>query len=218
MNKPFIIGVAGGSGSGKTTFLNNLKESFSENSICFLSMDNYYKPKEHQEKDGNDEYHFDLPTSFRRENFLYDVTRLVQGETIEIPEYTFNNPLATSQKLVYKPAPVIVLEGIYVFYFEEIVELLDLKIFLDAHEHLKLIRRIKRDAAERNYPLEDVLYRYEHHVFPTFKKYIEPTKFIADIIINNNESMNTAIETLRPFLERKINNKPDYKSPFSEKL
>ncbi|MCO5248866.1 MAG: uridine kinase [Chitinophagales bacterium] len=205
MQKPYLIGVTGGSGSGKTTFINKLKDIFSEEQICFLSMDNYYKPREIQEKDENNEYHFDLPSSFKRKDFARDVKKLMNGEVVRLMEYTFNNPLASAREVVYRPASIIIVEGIYVLYFEEIVKLLDLRIYLDAHEHLKLIRRIKRDAEERNYPLEDVLYRYEKHVFPTFKKYIEPTKFQADIIINNNENLDGAIKMVMPFLENKIN-------------
>lgn len=204
MQKPYVIGITGGSGSGKTTFINRLFQQFSKEEVCFLSMDNYYKNRDQQIKDDNEQYNFDLPSSFRRQDFYDDLSTLVNGGTVRLMEYTFNNPLATAKEIVYSSAPVIIVEGIFVFYFEEISKMLDLKIFLDASEHLKLIRRIKRDAEERNYPLDDVLYRYQYHVHPTFEQFILPMKAQADIIINNNHRLDGAIELIAPFLKEKV--------------
>lgn len=204
MQKPYIIGITGGSGSGKTTLIRNLHTLFTAEEVCFLSMDNYYKKREEQETDENDQKNFDLPSSFRREDFFNDLNKLISGESVTIQEYTFNNPLAQASTITYLPAPVILVEGIFVFYFEEIARLIDLKIFLDASEHLKLIRRIKRDAEERNYPLDDVLYRYQHHVHPTYEKYILPMKSHADIVINNNYSFSIALDVLGPFIRQKV--------------
>ena len=96
MHKPYVIGITGGSGSGKTTFMNRLFKEFSSHEVCLLSMDNYYKKREEQDKDCNDQFNFDLPTSFRREEFFNDLNKLIKGETVTIKEYTFNNPLATA--------------------------------------------------------------------------------------------------------------------------
>ena len=184
--------------------MNRLFKEFSSHEVCLLSMDNYYKKREEQDKDCNDQFNFDLPTSFRREEFFNDLNKLIKGETVTIKEYTFNNPLVTANEITYQSAPVIIVEGIFVFYFEEISKLMDLKIFLDASEHLKLIRRIKRDAEERNYPLDDVLYRYQYHVYPTFEQFILPMRFQADIIINNNHRLDGALELVRPFMKEKV--------------
>lgn len=204
MHKPYVIGITGGSGSGKTTLINRLFHEFSPSEICLLSMDNYYKKREEQLADNNEQLNFDLPTSFKREEFFSDLNKLINGETVTIKEYTFNNPLVTAKDITYLSAPVIIVEGIFVFYFEEIAKLMDLKIFLDASEHLKLIRRIKRDAEERNYPLDDVLYRYQYHVHPTYEQYILPMKHQADIIINNNHRLDGALELIGPFLKEKV--------------
>lgn len=204
MKKPYIIGLTGGSGSGKTTFINQLCHHFSKEELCLLSLDNYYKKREEQLVDENDEKHFDLPTSFRREDFKRDLNKLMQGESVTLMEYTFNNPLVNAKEIRYAPAPVIVIEGIFVFYYEEIAEMMDLKLFLEADEHLKLIRRINRDAEERNYPLDDVLYRYEHHVFPSYQRYILSTKSQADIIINNNTSFKGALEMVVAFIKEQL--------------
>ena len=204
MQKPYVIGLTGGSGSGKTTLIKHLQAAFPDNEVCFLSMDNYYKKREEQELDHNNEKNFDLPTSFRRDDFYFDILKLLNGEEIHILEYTFNNPSAAPRIITYKPAPILILEGIFVFYFKEVADLIDLKIFLYVKDHLKIIRRIRRDAEERNYPLDDVLYRYEQHVYPTYEKYIAPLKDEADIVINNNRHFNTALDVLQPLLKEKV--------------
>lgn len=200
MQKPYIIGICGGTGSGKTTFINNLKKKIRDRAICFVSLDDYYKPREQQVVDEEGEKNFDLPESFRREKLLEDLKLLIAGKEIEILEYTYNNPLKDKNIITLKSAPIIIIEGIFVFHFKEIFDLLDLKIFIHASESIKLIRRIKRDKNERNYPLEDVLYRYENHVSPTNNKFIEPYKEVADLVINNNTSHVAALDVLAGFI------------------
>ncbi len=205
--QPFIIGITGGSGSGKTTFIQLLKERFTRDQICVVSQDDYYRSREEQQEDENGIKNFDLPVSIDSESFLEELKELLSGKEVTRQEYTFNNELAAPKTLVFKPAPIIIVEGIFVFHFKEIFELFDLKVFLDAKENLKVIRRIKRDRVERNYPLDDVLYRYERHVLPTFEKFILPYKPHADIIINNNTHFHTALDVLVGFIENKLKEK-----------
>ena len=202
--KPFIIGISGGSGSGKTTFVKELANSFTSEQVCILSQDNYYKPREEQVIDKTGEKNFDLPESFKEEEYHQDVLRLLNGEDVVLKEYVYNNPLAEPKNVIYKPAPVIIIEGIFVFHFADVSRLMDLKIFIDADEHIKLIRRIQRDKIERNYPLEDVLYRYQHHVFPSYQKFILPYKSECDIVINNNISFEDAMNTLKLSINEKL--------------
>ena len=199
MNKTYVIGVSGGSGSGKTTFVRRLRKYFSEDEVCLLSQDNYYKKREEQEEDENHQKNFDLPTSFRKDNFVTDVKKLLNGENLELVEYTFNNALAAPKKIIYKPAKVLIVEGLFVYHFSEISALMDLKLFIDIPSYLELTRRIVRDQAERNYPLDDVLYRYEKHVYPAFERYIFPYKADCDIIVNNKsyKSLEHSIEIIR---------------------
>ena len=199
MSKPYIIGITGGSGSGKTSLLKELTNSFSSTDICVISQDDYYKPKDEQVKDQLGIENFDLPRSINSNELVTDIIKLIAGEIVEREEYTFNNVDAEPKTLVFKPAPIIIVEGLFVFHFQEIRKLLDLKVFMHAKENLKVIRRIKRDRLERNYPLDDVLYRYEKHVMPTFEQYIAPYIDKADIIINNNTNFIPALDVLKSF-------------------
>ena len=113
---------------------------------------------------------FDKPESIDQQAFAEDVAKLKRGETVTRQEYTFNNPKVEPKMLTFKPSAIIVVEGIFVFYLKEVVASLDLKVFVDAKDFLMLKRRILRDAKERGYDLDDVLYRFDKHVMPTYKK------------------------------------------------
>jgi uridine kinase len=156
---------------------------------------------EQQQKDDQGIINFDLPLSIDKEAFLKDIKALMKGKTIQRPEYTFNNEKAVPRMLTFRPARVLLVEGLFVFHFKKIRKLLDLKVFLHAKENLKVIRRIKRDKIERNYPLDDVLYRYQHHVLPAFEKYIEPYIEKADIVVNNNENFEMGLEVVTGYLK-----------------
>jgi uridine kinase len=204
MQKPFIVGITGGSASGKTTFLRKLVDSFRPEDICLISQDNYYHPREHQLIDENGIINFDLPSSIDEVSYAADVQTISQGQSFSRLEYTFNNPNIIPRMLVFKPAPIVIVEGIFVFYFEEVARLLDLKVYIDAKEHVKLHRRIIRDKEERGYDLEDVLYRYLNHVAPTYEKYIKPYKQDADIVIPNNRKFDRGLEVLVSYLNTKV--------------
>ncbi len=202
--KPYMVGITGGSASGKTLFIRRLLDSFSEDQICLLSQDNYYRERHLQPRDEKGYENFDLPESIDHPLFIRDIEELHKGNVVYKEEYTFNNPNIAPKMLQFKPAPVIVVEGIFVFYFPEILKKLDLRVFIDAEEHIKLKRRIKRDGQERGYDLEDVLYRYENHVAPTFDRYIRPFRADADLIVPNNQSFDHALEVIVSFLANKI--------------
>ncbi len=204
MKRPFLIGITGGSGSGKTTFIRGLREGLQEDQVCYLSMDDYYVPREKQKKDAQGIHNFDRPGSIFRREFVRDLELLCQGKTVRRQEYVFNNELADPRTLTFKPAPVIIVEGLFVFHYKELRKMLDLRIFLHAKDNLKVVRRIKRDQLERNYPLEDVLYRYEHHVLPSYEKYVEPYREKADIIVNNNTDFNMGLKVVRAFVETMV--------------
>lgn len=201
--KPFLVGITGGSASGKTLFIRQLLDSFPSERICLLSQDNYYRERHLQPKDSKGVANFDMPESLDLDAFARDVARLHAGETITLKEYTYNNPNVVPKMLEFRPAPVLVVEGIFVFYREDIRNQFDLKVFIDADEHIKLSRRIRRDGVERGYDMDDVLYRYEHHVAPTYDRYIRPFKSEADLIIPNNQHFSRGLEVLVHYLKGK---------------
>lgn len=204
MQQPYIVGITGGSASGKTTFLRRLLASFAPEDICLIAQDNYYRSRELQPRDANGVVNFDLPACIDHVEYAQDIQRISQGQPVSRKEYTFNNPRAVPKKLNFRPAPIVIVEGIFVFYFEEVARLLDLKVYIDAKEYVKLHRRIVRDKLERGYDFDDVLYRYTHHVAPTYEKYIKPYKQDADLIIPNNNSFERGLEVLVSFLSSKV--------------
>jgi uridine kinase len=201
MNKPFTIGITGGSGSGKTFFLQGLSSRFSADELTLVSQDNYYKDREHQKVDENGVQNFDLPEAIDHESFRDDLVKLRAGQDVLKKEYTFNNPVAESKMLTFKSTPILVVEGLFVQYFEEIANQIDLKIFIEAKDHVKLGRRIKRDQIERGYDLDDVLYRYQHHVMPVYEALIDPLKYNADLVIPNNRHFTKALDVLVVYLK-----------------
>lgn len=204
LKKPFTIGITGGSGSGKTFFLQGLAARFSSAELCLISQDNYYKSRDQQPIDENGIKNFDLPGSIDREAFRADLLKLKSGQDVLKKEYTFNNPLTEPKMLSFKATPILVVEGLFVQYFEEIAQELDLKIFVEAKDHVKLGRRIKRDQVERGYDLDDVLYRYQYHVMPVYESLIEPLKYNSDIVIPNNGHVDKALNVLVGYLKALI--------------
>ncbi len=209
MNEPFIIGVTGGSGSGKTTFIEALGNEMDDFPLCIVSQDEYYKDRKEQRTDELGITNFDLPSALEEEEFVRDVHRLINGEQVVREEYTFNDEQKEARNIVYRPSSILVLEGLFVLLNPVLRELIDLKVFIHAKENIKVIRRIKRDREERNYPLEDVLYRYENHVMPAYEKHIKPFYEQADLIINNNQSFKQALHVLCGFLHHHFGSDQD---------
>jgi uridine kinase len=187
MNKPYIIGIAGGSGSGKTFFLNRFLDHFSENEVCLVSQDDYYIPVAHNmTAEENKLYNFDLPATVDHKQFEEDVNKLLNQQTIYKKEYTFNNPNTIPKTLEIKPAPILIIEGLFILHFRGIAGLMDMKIFVDADEDIALQRRLKRDLIERGYSNDDVLYKWMNHVVPAYKEFLLPYKNECDQVITNN--------------------------------
>lgn len=200
MKKPVIVGITGGSGSGKTLFMQKLLEKLPD--AALHSMDNYYISIEQQPIDENGIENFDKLESMDIDKYTEDLKKLSSGEQLVIDEYTFNNDKSASNKIIIRPAKVILVEGIFVLAIEKIRNLMDLKLFVDAPDYLMMSRRIIRDAEERGYDLNDVLYRYQHHVTPAFKKHIEPSKQWADLVIPNHNNFDVALNVVQTFLNQ----------------
>jgi uridine kinase len=200
MIKPLIIGVTGGSGSGKSLFVQEIVKNFSAEQVCLVTQDNYYRKREEQPTDENGIKNFDLPESIDDEHFFRDIIALREGREVRLTEYTYNNPDVEPKELVFSPAPVLIVEGILVCYWEKLRSLIDLIVFIEAKDLIKVKRRIIRDAKERGYDLNDVLYRYEHHVAPFYERFVKPIKYDADLIIPNNTDFKMGLEVLTGFI------------------
>lgn len=187
MNKPYIIGIAGGSGSGKTFFLNRFLDHFTADEVCLVSQDDYYIPVAHNmTAEENKLYNFDLPATVDHEHFEDDINKLLNRETIYKKEYTFNNPTVIPKTLEIKPAPILIVEGLFILHFKGIANLMDMKVFVEADEDIALQRRLKRDLIERGYSNDDVLYKWINHVVPAYKEFLLPYKNECDKVITNN--------------------------------
>ena len=202
--RPYTIGITGGSGSGKTLFINQLSAAFKAGDVCRISQDNYYKAKDLQVVDEKGIENFDLPEAIDRDAFVSDVIKVKGGQAVERPEYTFNNPDAKPKMITYHPAPLLIVEGLFIFGYPEIEKELDLKIYIEAKDHVKLTRRIMRDSQERGYDLADVLYRYENHVMPVYESFIQPLKSTAHFVIPNNKDFTVALEVLVDSLKKRL--------------
>jgi uridine kinase len=208
MNKPYIIGIAGGSGSGKTFFLNCFLKHFTADEVCLVSQDDYYIPVAHNmTAEENKLYNFDLPATIDHEHFQEDISKLLNKETILKKEYTFNNPTAVPKLLEIKPAPILIVEGLFILHFKEIAKLLDLKVFIEADESIALQRRLKRDLLERGYSHDDVTYKWINHVVPAYKEFLLPFKDECDEIITNNSHVAEDIIAVTAEISSKLRKK-----------
>lgn len=195
MDKPYVIGIAGSSGSGKTFFLKSFLDHFSPDEITLISQDDYYIPANTKTQEENRLYNFDLPTSIDRNAFYSDIKDLFDGKTVYKEEYTFNNPALTPKMLEIKPAHILVVEGLFIFHYEEINQLLDYRIFLDAEESIALRRRLRRDLVERGYDHDDVMYKWINHVVPSYNEYLLPFRETCDLVIQNNTDEPAVIQS-----------------------
>lgn len=194
--KPYLVGITGGSAMGKTHFLNSIKKLFSTEELCVISQDNYYKLAYEHQLDSEGKINFDLPECIDLAAFATDLEKLHNNETIYRNEYLFQQENQVGPLLTFKPAPIIVCEGLFIFYSEAIRKQFDLKIFIQADEEIALNRRLKRDFNERNIPIEYIHYQWNNHVMPAFEKYLLPFKPQADIIINNNNHFDNSLNVI----------------------
>lgn len=201
--KPYVIGICGGSGSGKTTLLKKLKNTLGPHRVSVFTMDNYYRPKEAQQKDKNGVVNFDLPTALDEKLLSKDLKTLISGQTIEVKEYFFNAPVNTNKTVVIEPRDILIVEGLFLFYFEEVKKALDFSIYINVDPKHQLSRRIMRDEKTRGYSKEAIRYQWNEHVLPCFEKYILPFQSSADFVFNNDDRSKEDYKKLKKLLESK---------------
>jgi uridine kinase len=194
-----IIGICGGSGSGKTTILEELMHLLKDHKPALLSLDNYYRDISEQQKDEQGHVNFDLPSAFDSDRFCQDLKRLKKGESLHIKKYQFNH--RDREEYIDIPASKIILtEGIFLFNIPEVVEMIDVKIFVELDLDVQLQRRLQRDVRERGYDANAVLYQWENHVLPAYRKFIEVHKNEADIAVMNDGDKNSLVQQVDRYI------------------
>ena len=199
--KPLIIGICGGSGSGKTTLLKKIKSALGHENVSVFTMDNYYLPKEEQARDKNNSVNFDLPTALNEKLLCLDLQQLISGEEIKVKEYFFNAPVNETKTVSIAPNKVIIVEGLFLFYFEAVRASLDFSIYVDVDPKHQLSRRMVRDQKTRGYSREGILYQWKEHVVPCYKKYILPFRPTADFVFRNDNHAEDDLKRLKKELE-----------------
>ncbi|MBV7441760.1 uridine kinase [Weeksellaceae bacterium TAE3-ERU29] len=201
-----IIGIAGGTGSGKTTVVNNILSTLSSEDVIVISQDNYYKDGSHLPFAEREKINFDHPRAIDFDLLVKHIKALKNKEVIEQPIYSFLTHSRTEEVIITHPKHVVIVEGILVLTNPELRELFDLKLFVHADSDERLIRRIRRDIQERGRDLDEVLTRYQKTLKPMHEQFIEPSKNYADIIIPNEKKKNTvAVEVLSAVINNKLN-------------
>ncbi|GAA3783133.1 MULTISPECIES: uridine kinase [Corallibacter] len=199
-----IIGIAGGTGCGKTTVVNQILDQLPEGEVGVISQDSYYKDTSHLSFDERVKINFDHPRSIDFELIETHLKALKKGETIQQPVYSFVKHNRTGDTILTHPRKVMIVEGILILSHPEIRDLFDIKIFVHADSDERLIRRLKRDISERGRDLDEVLSRYQNTLKPMHQQFIEPMKEYADIIIPNNKYNTVAVDIVKTIINERL--------------
>lgn len=201
-----IIGIAGGTGSGKTTVVQQIIEQLPEGEVCIISQDSYYKDISHLTYEERVKINFDHPKAIDFDLLAAHLKELKKGNSFEQPVYSFVEHNRTSETITTHPKKVVIVEGILILTHPEIRELFDIKVYVHADSDERLIRRLKRDIVERGRDLNEVLNRYQTTLKPMHQEFIEPTKEYADIIIPTNRYNTVAVDLIRNIIHQKLDN------------
>jgi len=199
-----IIGIAGGTGCGKTTVVDTILKELPEGEVGIISQDSYYKDTSHLRYDERVKINFDHPRSIDFDLLVDHLKQLKAGKTIEQPIYSFVKHNRTGDTINTHPRKVIIVEGILILTNKELRDLFDIKIYVHADSDERLIRRLKRDISERGRDIEEVLSRYQNTLKPMHEQFIEPMKKYADIIIPNNRYNTVAVDIVKTIINDKL--------------
>jgi uridine kinase len=197
---PIIVGICGGTGSGKTTFCNKIAEKIGPQSTT-ISQDMYYKDLSHIPPEQRDRKNFDHPDAFDNDLFCGHLSALKQGKPVEVPEYDFVSHTRTGKHVLMNPTDIVLVDGIMLFTEPEIRDLFDYKIFIDVDSDVRFIRRLKRDIEERGRSVHSVIDQYLNSVKPMHDEYVEPNKRYADLVVFG-EDIDRAVARIRALPKR----------------
>ena len=203
MNDILVIGIAGGTGSGKSTLVKNLIEKFGD-VITVLSHDNYYKRHDELTYEERCLLNYDEPAALDTSLMVYQLDQLIHGQEIDCPVYDFTVHNRSNETVRIVPRQVILVEGIMIFADEELRKLMNIKIFVDADADIRICRRIKRDVNKRGRSLESVIIQYQQTVKPMHEKYVEPSKKHADIVVPQGGKNKVALEMIEGCIQRHL--------------
>ena len=195
MDDIMVIGIAGGSGSGKTTITEQIVEQLGAD-VTVITHDNYYRAHHEMTYEERSLLNYDHPDSYETELLTEHLAALRRGETVEIPTYDFSIHDRTDQTITVRPSSVIIVEGILLFFHPELRELMDIKVYVDCDADVRILRRIMRDVQERGRTLESVINQYLATVKPMHEAFVEPSKRFADIILPTSERNPVALDML----------------------
>lgn len=199
-----IIGIAGGTGSGKTTVVNQIIKQLPTDEVCVISQDSYYKATDNLSYDERTKINFDHPRAIDFDLLIKHLNALKNGNSIDQPVYSFVTHNRTKDTVKTSPRKVVIVEGILIFNNEELRNLFDIKIFVHAETDERLIRRMRRDISERGRDIDEVLNRYQTTLKPMHQQFIEPTKNYADMIIPNDRYNTVAIDIVRSVINERL--------------
>jgi uridine kinase len=196
MSSSLVVGIAGGTASGKTTVARKIHEALSPSRVVLIDQDSYYKDLKHLSLDERREVNFDHPDAFDTELLVHHLKTLKAGVPIKKPQYDFVTSMRRDDLTEVNPADIILIEGILVLHIEQVRRELDLRIFVDAEDDVRIIRRLTRDIKERGRDFDHVVAQYFRHVRPMHMGFVEPSKRWADIIVPHGGNNDTAIDML----------------------
>ena len=199
-----IIGIAGGTGSGKTTVVNTIIDELQHEEVAVISQDSYYRDTSNLSYDERTKINFDHPQSIDFDLLTKHLIQLRAGESIPQPVYSFKEHNRTGETIETAPKKVMLVEGILILTHPELRELFDIMIYVHADSDERLIRRLKRDMKERGRDLDEVLNRYQTTLNPMHQQFIEPTKEFADIIIPNNRYNTVAVDIVQTIIRERL--------------
>lgn len=202
--EPLIIGVAGGSGSGKTTVVRHIIDSIGKQNILLLQHDSYYRDLKHLSFEKRTQQNFDHPSSLETELLIRHIKALKEGYQVEVPIYDFSKHIRKEESRVVNPRKIILIDGILIFSEQELLEEMDIKLYVDTDDDIRLLRRIKRDIMERDRQLEDVLNQYKKFVRPMHLEFVEPSKRYADIIIPRGGQNEVALDMVNALIQDRL--------------